>query len=285
MTTTELKILIEQLNKVFNKVRIVDVITTKTYFIGKNDELCIEPHACFAFWKKENRCHNCSSAKAYVKKGQVIKYEFVDSDVYIIVSKYIEVDSRPYIIEMVIKSNDDALFEAYGKNEFIERISSLNERLYLDSLTKAYNRNYYEEQLKGLTSKDDGVALLDVDNFKLINDTYGHIAGDIVLKKLVDIIRSLSRECDAVVRYGGDEFLIVFHKINEEAFIQRLHKIKDAVNSLKVTKEATVKPSISIGGVYCNQELQGDIVKQIDELLYQAKRKKNSIEYKALNEY
>src|SRR5699024_4870162 len=101
------------------------------------------------------------------------------------------------------QSNDETFYAAQGQNKMAKIITKLNSRIYTDSLTKVYNRAYYDKQAKGILSQYDGVMMFDVDKFKMINDTYGHLAGDAVLKELTKVVLSMTRKCDSVVRYGG----------------------------------------------------------------------------------
>ena len=174
MNRQEVSLLIDELKLVFDIVRLVDVTRTLECSIDSNGEITREPYECYAVWRKDRRCENCISSKAFAKKSQMAKYEFVDNEVYYVMSKYIEVDEEPYALEMVTKVTDETLFDAYGKNEFVDTITNLNSRLYTDSLTGTYNRRYYDEQVKGMIHMVDGFALVDVDNFKYVNDRYGH---------------------------------------------------------------------------------------------------------------
>ena len=81
--------------------------------------------------------------------------------------------------------------------------------LYIDSLTGTYNRRYFEEYFQG-EEDSEAVVVMDVDNFKRVNDHYGHYAGDCVLQSVAKTISSSIRKTDAVIRYGGDEFVILF---------------------------------------------------------------------------
>ena len=284
MTKQQLKQFIEQVEQIFDEVRLVDVASGRTYDLDAKMGLHVQPHQCFAFWRREERCENCSSAKAFITKGQVNKYEFVDNRIFFVISKYIEVDGEELVLEMINGSNDKSLYDAYGDNNLATVLNKLNLRVYKDSLTGAYNRRYYEEQIKGIIRENDGLMLLDVDQFKMINDTYGHLAGDLVLKELVKIMFSMTREYDAVVRYGGDEFLVLFRNIGESAFQKRLYQMQNAIRGKKLEAYPEIDLTVSIGGICCKTPPQTDILEEIDKLLYLAKQKKDAICVETLEE-
>ncbi len=277
MTKTETERLISELKRVFDIVRFVDVAETKQVLLDDNGEFREEVRHCYETWNKETRCENCISSKAFAKKEKMTKFEFVDRDVYHVVSMYIEVDAKPYMLEMVTKITDETLFGAYGKNDFVETITGYNRKLYIDPLTETYNRRYYEEQLCGLGTVD-AIAMIDVDDFKKINDTFGHGAGDTTLKKVADILLSHTRENDAVVRYGGDEFLMLFRRIPEQVFFDRLKETGRAVNEAVFEACPGMTVSVSIGGVYCKKRA-GDAFPEADRLLYVAKTTKNDVQF------
>ena len=89
--------------------------------------------------------------------------------------------------------------------------------LYVDSLTNVYNRRYYDECIKD-ANNSEALAVIDVNNFKQINDNFGHAAGDSVLQSIAKTITSCVRKTDAVIRYGGDEFVIIFNSIPTDIF-------------------------------------------------------------------
>lgn len=279
MDKKEVCLLMEQLRQVFDIVRLVDVALMHQCRIERTGEVVREPYICYAVWRKDRRCENCISAKALACRKQVTKYEFVGSDVYYVISKYIEMDGEPFAMEMVSKVTDDTLFEAYGKDEFVRAIRDMNERLYIDPLTQTYNRRYYDEQLKGLIRCNDAVAMVDMDNFKAINDTYGHIAGDAALKAVADILIASSRSLDAtdsVVRYGGDEFFVVYRNIAKGAFVERLERIRREVEETVLKEYPQIRFTVSVGGLHCPQN-QTDVTQKADEALYRAKKLRNSV--------
>ena len=109
----------------------------------------------------------------------------------------------------------------------------LKEELYKDPLTGAYNRRYYEEVVRKSIGPA-GIALMDVDDFKICNDTYGHYAGDMALKTAANAIQSCIRESDLLIRYGGDEFLLVLSGIPGDFLQTKLEQIRTAAQMASV---------------------------------------------------
>ncbi|WMJ21898.1 GGDEF domain-containing protein [Paludicola sp. MB14-C6] len=275
LSNQELLVFISIQKKIFDTVRLVDVSMATQYSISDNGEIEKQPYECYAIWNKGKRCSNCISAMAFSAKGKFTKFEFVDNQVFFVVSIYAEIDEIPYVIEMVSQLNDKTLFDAHGKNKFIQAIKEQNEKLYIDSLTGAYNRRYYEEQIK-ILNYVNAVTMIDVDNFKTINDTYGHFVGDVVLKEIVKTIASHIRFCDAIIRMGGDEFLIVFQGITKSILKERLELIKHTVSKISINNHPTLNVSISMGAIY-SDDTAIDFVESADKALYKAKQRKNCI--------
>lgn len=279
-TTKELISFVKEQRRIFDVVRLVDVSMTIQYTITEDGGLKPEVYQCYAVWNKNRRCENCISAKAFAIKGKLTKFEFVNNEVYFVVANYAKLEGVPYVIELVSKINDEALFGAYGKNSFIESIEAYNRKIYTDPLTGAYNRQYYNEQLKRL-NRFNGIVMLDVDNFKPINDTYGHAVGDDVLKRIVETVMEQIRPSDAIIRLGGDEFLIVFQSIEKNALAERLETIRQAILSIRVQDYPLLRISISMGAVYTVTPTV-DLVTLADQSLYEAKETKNSIVLKEI---
>ena len=270
MTMDEARALVTQLNLVFDIVRFVDVRMMQEYTFAEDGQFIGHPYHCYNVWKKKRRCENCISAKAFIHRGRMTKFEFIDNEVYHVIAMYTEIDKIAYVLEMVTLITDEALFSAYGNNEFVETINRYNRKLYTDPLTGVYNRRYYEEQLSGL-SKEFSIAMLDVDDFKNINDTYGHKAGDDSLCNIVTTISSLLVEDDSLIRYGGDEFLLLFPQMSEKHMLKKNEKIKKAVENIVFTEYPDFHVTVSIGGV-CGVHPIMEAIHQADKLMYENKR-------------
>lgn len=274
-TGEEIAILMRCLKNIFSVVRLVDVEKTIQMEVEENGGVCATPHLCHTVWDKKTRCENCISAKAFAQKAQRTKFEFTADEIYYVVAKYVEVDGVPYSLELVSEIKDDILMGAYGEADFIKTITSYNKELYIDSLTGVYNRRYFEEQIKKM-DHIEGVAMADVDNFKKVNDTYGHCVGDDVLRRISSAIKSCVRSSDIVLRYGGDEFLILFQQITEEGFERKLCQIRQAVADTSMEGYGGIRFSISIGGAYSVFPVLY-AVRQADEKMYQNKKEKRMV--------
>ena len=278
MTNAEFKVLFCELKTIFSTVRLVDVSLTLQYTLDETGELVQESYICYAVWNRDKRCENCISAKAYRKKCMMTKFEFINNDVYFIISKYIKIENTPYILEMVTTVNDETLFGVYGKNSFINTINSYNKQLNLDTLTEAYNRRYYNEQLSGLP-KINAVAMIDVDNFKKINDNYGHPTGDFLLQKIVAIIQEQISGMGAVVRFGGDEFVLTLQGVSKQRFLDTLETIRKLVAEIQLKEHPNLITSVSIGAVYCISNAT-EMLNEADKALYEAKKERNKVKVK-----
>lgn len=157
------------------------------------------------------------------------------------------------------------------------REQQLKDELYRDPLTGIYNRRYYEDVVRKSTGPA-GVALMDVDDFKICNDTYGHYAGDMALKTVANAIQSCIRKSDLLIRYGGDEFLLVLSGIPSDILQAKLEQIRAAVQQATVPGYSHFRLSLSIGGtMQAITDPMENAVRRADRLMYQAKCRKNAV--------
>ena len=154
---------------------------------------------------------------------------------------------------------------------------AFKEKLYRDPLTGIYNRRYYEEVVRKSIGPA-GIALMDVDDFKICNDTYGHYAGDMALKTVANTIQSCIRASDLLIRYGGDEFLLVLSGIPGDFLQTKLEQIRTAAQMASVPGYSHFRISLSIGGtIQSLADPMESIVRRADWLMYQAKCRKNAV--------
>lgn len=276
MTMQEAENKMEVLREIFDVVRLLkgsdlQAAGMESKLAGR-ENLC----QCYAFWNKDKRCENCISLKALEEKKQTSKIEFLDSDMYQVFARYLEIDSEPYVMEMLKKLDENTLTDEEGYEKLTEKLTVYSEKLYKDVLTGAYNRRYFEEKVKNM-SLNAGVAVIDLDDFKLFNDTYGHDGGDLVLTTVVNVIRHYIRRTDILVRYGGDEFLLILPGIEKEVFSQKLRMIQEKIHATHIPGFNRRKLSVSIGGVMFTHGRLEEAITKADRLMYMAKGHKNIV--------
>ncbi|MDR3595509.1 MAG: diguanylate cyclase [Clostridium sp.] len=196
-------------------------------------------------------------------------------------------------LESKNKELDDANAELQVQNEKIQELNIKLKRLSeIDVLTGVYNRRffneYYENEIirvlnQGDLKQDDkykmnfGIAILDIDNFKKVNDKYGHMAGDSVLKQFAQIIKTATLSRDIVCRYGGEEFVIIFTKISREKAIRTAEKIRVEVEKHQFLFNEEIKDvhiTVSIGFASFDEDCgteKNNVLMLADERLYNAK--------------
>lgn len=219
---------------------------------------------------------NSLSLRAFWEKCQKTRLEYIDSRVCQKISRYVEIDGQPHVVEIL--NVLDVTTESFEnvREQLTAKVRGYDEELYLDALTGAYNRRYYENRIRKVRGHA-GVAMIDLDDFKLYNDTCGHNAGNLVLNTVVGSIRGCICKTDILIRYGGDEFLLILQDVDEEIFSKKLKQIRDMVCEAEVPGYARLRLTVSIGGVLADNETIESAVARADGLMYQAKNRKNMI--------
>ena len=281
MTMQEAEESIQKLREIFDVVRLLDAEVIEN--INRKNDTEIQDQnqdhdhdQCFSFWRKDHPCENCVSLKAYKAKDKRVKMEFIDTALYQVIAKYVEIDGKPYVIEMINCLDDELMLDSEGRDRLLRKLSGYDDELYIDALTGISNRRYFENQIKKMKALA-GVAMIDLDDFKLYNDTFGHRVGDAVLKTVAKMIRSCIRKSDILIRYGGDEFLLVMPDIAADIFTQKLRQICKKIRESKVPGYSQIRLSVSIGGAMSDGNTVEETIVQADQFMYQAKLRKNMV--------
>lgn len=144
-----------------------------------------------------------------------------------------------------------------------------------DHLTNLYNRRYLFDYLDLLKHRADSVsiALIDIDHFKTINDTFSHIVGDEVLKGIATFLTAFSRGTDIAARYGGEEFVMVFPEASLEQALLACERLRSDIETHQWGQDYPhLKVTLSIGLVSGKAVDYENLLSQADQKLYQAKR-------------
>ncbi len=159
-------------------------------------------------------------------------------------------------------------------NRLIDERTYLAETIQIDPLTGLYNRRILERVREPGT-----VIMCDIDNFKSVNDTFGHDTGDIVIKEVANIILHNVRYNDIVCRFGGDEYLVIISTNDRKTIEERINKICDEVRS--TIKLPNLLVSLSVGVAFNdNEEEVNTLIEKADKALYQSKENgKNQVTY------
>ncbi len=235
-----------------------------------------EERYCYQLLKKKEPCEFCISEKALKEKKDTTKLEFINGDCYQFFARYIIVDGQDCSIEAAKKISEKAFIDSDGYKKLVEKVTQTKTKLYKDALTGIYNRSYYEDVEK-YRKNSAGIAIIDVDDFKLCNDIYGHKAGDAALKEIVKIIQKNVRSDDKIIRYGGDEFLLILDGIQEDSFKRKLERIRVQARQTIISGYSKMQLSLSIGAVVSTDQSREDSILKADHLMYLAKVQKNKV--------
>lgn len=251
MTSAQAELEMEALRRVFPEVSLID-----------ENEI-----------KSNSAVVNPTTVNAFYEKKQLTRLELVGNEIYQIVAEYAEIDGKPCVIEMIKPLSGEQLVCPGGLEQFSGLVKSGN--VYIDQLTGALDRRYYEEFLRN-TRVNAGVVMIDIDDFSLYNDSQGHTAGDEALKASADAIRRSVRMTDTVIRYGGDEFLVIMPGLTEDRFAQQMRYIRRQIRKVEIAGRGEAKLSVSIGGVLAGNELLSSAVERAGKLMFVSQGQDNA---------
>lgn len=266
----------KMLEKVFDVVRFLE----GDFFEQMQDDprigVKIGMCQCYDFWKKNKPCENCTSMKAYAEKKQKTKLEFLDTDVFLVISRYLEIDDEACVMELVKHLENDTLIDTDGRDKLVGKLKGYQDKLYIDPVTGVYNRRYFEDEIRNMQNSA-GVAMIDLDDFKLYNDIYGHDMGDQVLCIVADVIKNCIRKTDKLIRYGGDEFLLILSDMVRGTLRGKLLQIQEAIENATIPNCSRLKLTASIGGVISEDGKIDEAIAKADQLMYKAKDHKAQV--------
>lgn len=179
--------------------------------------------------------------------------------------------NKPFISELIFCRITQNL-------KIVEYFHQLKKLALLDQLTNLNNRHFLREtgQIIFENAKRNGIflviAMIDIDNFKQVNDTYGHDAGDIVLKRIASILKESIRKSDIAIRYGGEEFVIVGNNFNPKNALAFFNKLRMKIKNTNILiNDINITVSVSIGLCLDKLETLEHMINKADSNMYEAK--------------
>lgn len=187
--------------------------------------------------------------KKILNKEKINKFKQLEAlNISCIISAPIYIDNK-----LFVQINIDCTKENYKfKKEDLELMDHIKDELQLiiksfmvkeelihkanyDELTKIFNRRYFNEIMKNeIKESNKTLVLIDIDNFKTINDIYGHNTGDFILRVFANLIKTYLRDKDLFFRFGGDEFIVLFNDLDDKGVIDFMENIREKINKDKI---------------------------------------------------
>lgn len=232
---------------------------------------------------------DCNAIDVSIKIRNQIQLKHIP--IIMIIDEY---DEDTLIKNLEIGINDSFITPGETRELIVKSISQVKKFHYIenlkstylkddniDELTQVHSRRYLDIYFKVLISqlknkeKDSIICIIDIDNFKQLNDTYGHVTGDEVLKSIASILKNNIRNSDFIARIGGEEFIIILHhltKLEAKSVIEKLSKNISETKFLDYSKSKTIKCTISTGITDIKPEDDlAEAINRADKNLYKAK--------------
>ncbi|MCI6536713.1 MAG: diguanylate cyclase [Lachnospiraceae bacterium] len=277
MTMEQAQKQIEIYQQLFQEVRLLSASDLGMEYAAESGQYLVKKDCHCKLCLEKSTCEKECIARDVLKhKGQKTKFENTGTELDEIIERYVEVDGAPCVMELVRRVDADAVIGEVIPESEKTNMTEFYHMLYTDALSQAYNRRYFEDRIrkKVVTA---GIAMIDLDDFKISNDTYGHEIGDKLLRAVVATIRGVIRTTDALIRYGGDEFLLVIPNISQKMFEQKLNEILYHIRLVQIPESKNLYLSVSIGAVMAREQVVEEVMPKADKLMYEAKQTKNTI--------
>ena len=242
----------------YDSFRVVDPETKRVIELHENGAVVTEK-CCYERWKRSTPCENCIAFTSKQENKAMIKVFAAGGCAYVVRAIPLEKTDPPLVTEFLKDVTESLVYGLGGSTAdsryILEAVSDLNDMVIRDQLTKLYNRRYLDTRLPAdLCAAADkkqplSVVFIDVDNFKHINDTYGHVTGDLVLQAAARALQSCVRGGgDWAARFGGDEFVVCLGEADSSVAHRIAERIREAVSAAEVPIDGkTIRFTVSLG--------------------------------------
>ena len=276
-------------DQMYDLIRIVDPIQKKVLRY-EHDAWTTEPGYCYDAYQEGHICKNCVSIRAFQTNRTSIKTQFFKDKLHMVTSVPVIFEGRKVVFELFKDINDSSDLLQAELKEMQKLIQKTNELMITDALTNIYNRRFIDERLPvdfaihQTNHTEAQLIILDIDYFKHVNDQYGHLMGDKVLKDVARLMKQVYSTTEIIARYGGEEFLIYDPRPIEES-LKSLNLLRNTIEQYPfVFEDKVIHITISAGLYTVSQDSPEEAINQADRNLYLAKNKgRNRIEYNTIN--
>lgn len=291
MTIDELIGKLNEMNFITNLFDTIRLIEGPSHSVLKveNGKFADTGQKCFSLWNRCEKCRNCVSYQASQANHKMVKLEYFNDQYYFVMANPLIVDGKRVVLELVTNITAQLAINPNDVNDenFVhDLICKLESVSVKDTSTGAYNKKFLEQQLQRMIDEkkcsNTYLAIFDLDNFKNVNDTYGHMAGDSVILKFVDIVNEVIMKYNSyIARFGGDEFVVVFEDISNEMFTHAINTICDKFASVEFKEDNgnIFHCTVSVGNVKITSEYENfeRIIHEADKELYKQKQEKHCV--------
>lgn len=290
LKTEELDRLIQQVvsfDHMYQLIRVINPINKTVVFERDNDELELNEkfETCYNMWNKNKVCNNCISMRAYNENDVCIKIETTDNKIIMATAIPIKLDGETIVVELIKDVTKSMILDdskLSKSSDIVKLLEMASLAAVTDELTNTYNKRYIQEKLPvelviaKLNKEPLSLMLTDIDHFKRINDTYGHLAGDFILKEFCQILKTNLREGkDWLARFGGEEFIICLTQTDHQTALKVAERLRKSIEEADFSYNGeSIKLTASFGLCTNNNENHYDIekfVQCVDKNLYKAK--------------
>lgn len=287
-TIHEIYHLVNAIKPLFDVVRVVDPTNTSILTLDEENNVHEIPYSCFQVWNKNTRCKNCTSMKALECHSQLSKYEFIENEIFYVISKPITMiypsnERRKVVLEIVSHISDSIMMKSVNGMDLQQLVEETRKKIYCDPLTDAFNRRYLFEMLflsnqRNDVAKDIALIMMDMNHFKEINDECGHDTGDYVLKEVTKRIKENVRLQDSFIRYGGDEFILILADCKEDVIASKIEKLQQILATVIYDKNKHVSAKFGYSYRQSHNLTKEDVQQMIteaDQRMYQYGKEKS----------
>ncbi len=213
-------------------------------------------------------------------KDEMIVIAMTGNSDHLISAKFLKIGANDFINKPF--SKEELVCRINNALDAKEQLEKMSDMAHKDFMTKVYNRRYFFQEIKKFYKHDApfAIAMLDIDNFKKVNETYGHDIGDRVIVSLANLLKQNTKNSDLVARFGGEEFCIALRSVDKKQAIGFFAKLRKTISDLTIKiGSKNIKFTVSIGIAFSDNKIVQELIKEADEALYGAKQSgKNRVE-------